>query len=230
MLAGRVEVGTIGTDMLTDEVEGPRVLLLGGRSWKVTHVDWERRRCFVEAVDAGGRAKWSGSGGGLSYEITRGMREVLLGASPASVIFTGRATEVLAGFGQRTLTMSLPNMLIVRLPSDSTGRWWTWAGTAANRSLQASLPKIVDPASGSTRICPPPAGHHRSDSSLTALADGRVARPGGRCECTSRTEVLVGAASRPGEAHIERSAWRQGTCARRLRAPSVNREMTSCDS
>jgi ATP-dependent helicase Lhr and Lhr-like helicase len=38
-----------------------------------------------------------------------------------------------------------PDRLIVRLPSDSTGRWWTWAGTAANRSLQASLPRIVDP-------------------------------------------------------------------------------------
>ena len=25
------------------------------------------------------------------------------------------------------------------------GRWWTWAGTAINRTLQASLPKLVDP-------------------------------------------------------------------------------------
>ena len=59
VLAGRVEIGTIGTDLLTEEVEGPRVLLLGGWSWKVTHVDWERRGCFVEAVDSGGQAKWS---------------------------------------------------------------------------------------------------------------------------------------------------------------------------
>ena len=32
VLAGRNEVGTIGTDLLTQEVAGPRVLLLGGRS------------------------------------------------------------------------------------------------------------------------------------------------------------------------------------------------------
>ena len=64
VLAGRVEVGTIGTDLLTESVDGPRLLLLGGRSWKVTHVDWERRRCFVEAVDGGGKAKWSGVPGG----------------------------------------------------------------------------------------------------------------------------------------------------------------------
>lgn len=31
------------------------------------------------------------------------------------------------------------------MPTDSAGRWWTWAGTAANRTLQASLPTIVDP-------------------------------------------------------------------------------------
>lgn len=145
VLAGRVEVGTIGTDLLTESVEGPRLLLLGGRSWKVTHIDWERRRCFVEAVDGGGKAKWSGVPGGLSYEVARGMREVLLGACPAGVTFTGRASTVLgelrAGFADTVAA----DRLIVFLPSDSAGRWWTWAGTAANRTLQASLPSVVDP-------------------------------------------------------------------------------------
>lgn len=145
VLAGRVEVGTIGTDLLTEEVEGPRVLLLGGRSWKVTHVDWERRRCFVDAADGGGRAKWSGSGRGLSFEITRGMREVILGASPKGVTFTARASAALDALRQSHGDNVQSDRLLVRLPSDSAGRWWTWAGTAANRSLQASLPTIVDP-------------------------------------------------------------------------------------
>ena len=130
---------------ITDEVEGPRVLLLGGRSWKVTHVDWDRRRCFVEAVDSGGRAKWSGTSGGLSYGIARGMREALLGALPRGVRFTTRATEVIAALRETYNDTVSQDRLIVRLPSDSAGRWWTWAGTAANRSLQASLPKLVDP-------------------------------------------------------------------------------------
>lgn len=145
VLAGRVEVGTIGTDLLTDEVDGPRVLLLGGRSWKVTHVDWERRHCFVEAAEGGGRAKWSGPGGGLSYDITRGMREVILGASPAGVTFTARASAMVEQLRQSYGDNVEPDKLIVRLPSDSAGRWWTWAGTAANRTLQASLPTVVDP-------------------------------------------------------------------------------------
>lgn len=145
VLAGRVEVGSIGTDLLTESVDGPRVLLLGGRSWKVTHVDWERRRCFVEPADGGGKAKWSGVPGGLSYDVTRGMREVLLGASPAAVTFTGRASKVLAELRAGFADTVTDDRLIVMLPSDSAGRWWTWAGTGANRTLQASLPTVVDP-------------------------------------------------------------------------------------
>lgn len=145
VLAGRIEVGTIGTDLLTEQVQGPRVLLLGGRSWQVTHVDWERRRCFVEAVDGGGKAKWSGSSGGLSFDIARGMRDVALGAEPAGVVFTARATGVLTGLRDSYRDNSAAGRVVVRLPDDSAGRWWTWAGTAANRTLQASLPGVVDP-------------------------------------------------------------------------------------
>jgi ATP-dependent Lhr-like helicase len=145
VLAGRNEVGTIGTDLLTEEVAGPRVLLLGGRSWQVTHVDWERRRCFVEPVDGGGQAKWSGISGGLSYDITRGMRDVVVGELPAGVTFTERATRTLAALRVSYSENAEAGRLIVRLPDGAAGRWWTWAGTAANRTLQASLPKVIDP-------------------------------------------------------------------------------------
>lgn len=145
VLAGRVEVGTIGTDLLTESVDGPRLLLLGGRSWKVTHVDWDRRRCYVEPTDDGGKAKWSGIPGGLSYEVTRGMREVLLGATPDGAAFTARAAKVLAELRLSFADSVSANGLIVRLPDGSAGSWWTWAGTAANRTLQASLPSVIDP-------------------------------------------------------------------------------------
>lgn len=145
VLAGRNEVGTIGTDLLTQEVAGPRVLLLGGRSWQVTHVDWERRRCFVEAADGGGQAKWSGMSGGLSYDITRGMRDVILGRLPAGVAFTERALRIISALRASYGENADADRLIVRLPDEAAGRWWTWAGTAANRTLQASLPKLIDP-------------------------------------------------------------------------------------
>lgn len=145
VLAGRVEVGTIGTDLLTEQVEGPRILLLGGRSWKVTHVDWERRRCFVEPADGGGTAKGSGVPGGLSYGITRGMRSVLLGSRPAGVMFTGRAAKVLEQLTAAYADTVSSESLIVRMPDATVGRWWPWPGTAANRTLQASLASVIDP-------------------------------------------------------------------------------------
>ncbi|BBZ54543.1 MULTISPECIES: DEAD/DEAH box helicase [Mycobacteriaceae] len=145
VLAGRIEVGTIGTDLLTEQTEGPRALLLAGRSWTVTHIDWERRRCFVEPAKEGGKAKWSGTGAGLSYDIARGIRSVLLGSLPAGVTFTSRATNSLASLRQTYGGNVSTDRLIVRLPDGSQGRWWTWAGTAANRTLQASLPDLVDP-------------------------------------------------------------------------------------
>ncbi|WP_182347849.1 DEAD/DEAH box helicase [Tomitella gaofuii] len=145
VLAGREEVGTVGTDMLVEEVEGPRVLLLAGRSWRVTHVDWKRRRCFVEAVDSGGKAKWSGFGTGVSYEIAQGMRAVLLGEDPADVTLTSRARSMVADLRESFAPAVTVDGVVVTLQSDTAGRWWTWAGTAANRTLQASLPGVIDP-------------------------------------------------------------------------------------
>ncbi|WP_218825581.1 hypothetical protein [Streptosporangium subroseum] len=62
----------------------------------MTFVDWTRKRVFVEQADSGGIAKWT-SGGitGLSYALTRAMREVLLGADPP-VSLTRRAQASLA--------------------------------------------------------------------------------------------------------------------------------------
>jgi hypothetical protein len=72
------------------------VLLLAGHAWLVTYVDWKRHRCFVEPTDLPGRARWSSSGGGLSFNLTRGMRDVVLGADLGGVSQTRRAIAALA--------------------------------------------------------------------------------------------------------------------------------------
>ena len=50
VLHGRDEIGRTDPVLLADRVDGPRLLLLGGRSWRVTWTDWKRRRCFVEPL------------------------------------------------------------------------------------------------------------------------------------------------------------------------------------
>ena len=97
VLHGRNEIGRIAPVLLIDWMEGPRLLLLSGRSWRVTWTDWKRRRCFVEPAESGGRARWLTSApGGISFELARAMRDVLLGADPL-VTLTRRAAGTLAG-------------------------------------------------------------------------------------------------------------------------------------
>lgn len=71
VLEGRREIGHTDSALLTEKVEGPRLLLLGGRSWKVTSIDWKTRRCYVESADKGGRARWQSFGAGESVSRLR---------------------------------------------------------------------------------------------------------------------------------------------------------------
>jgi ATP-dependent helicase Lhr and Lhr-like helicase len=86
VLAGRDEIGSVGDDVLLADAGGAAwVLLLAGRAWLVTYIDWKRRCCFVEPTDLPGRARWGGLAGGMSFQITRGMRDVLVGDEAAGV-------------------------------------------------------------------------------------------------------------------------------------------------
>ncbi|MFE6920750.1 DEAD/DEAH box helicase [Nocardia sp. NPDC057663] len=143
VLVGNEEIGTVGTTLLAERREGDLVLLLAGRSWRVEHIDWRRRRCWAVEVGESGQAKWSGSSNDWSYDVARGMRAVLLGEKVVGVSTTPRAAAVLAD--QREVysqTVSYDRSIITR--TDADARWWTWAGTATNRTLAASFPELFD--------------------------------------------------------------------------------------
>ncbi|MBT2411741.1 DEAD/DEAH box helicase [Streptomyces sp. ISL-12] len=141
---GRTEIGRTDPDLLTEEVEGPRKLLLAGRSWLVTYIDWRRRRCFVEPADEGGRAKWSGFGPDRvrSRTLTRAVREILLGVDPP-VVLTRRAQAKLAEARDTHRDVVHPAGNVITRRGDSDVRWWTWSGHRANATLAASLPSVV---------------------------------------------------------------------------------------
>jgi ATP-dependent Lhr-like helicase len=143
VLEGRREIGRTDPMVLTERVEGPRLLLLGGRSWQVTWIDWKRQHCFVEPADGGGRAKWFSSGiRGATFELSRTAHEILLGEDPP-VRLTGRAERVLAEVrAERGSTVNVGGTVITR--NDVEIRWWTWAGYRANATLGATLAGVVD--------------------------------------------------------------------------------------
>ena len=145
VLHGRDEIGRVDPSLLADRVEGPRLLLLGGRSWRVTWTDWKRRRCFVEAAEGGGRARWLSDGvGGLSFEIARSMRDLLLGEE-VPVSLTRRASGVLAGLRSDAIGRVHGGGLMISRGEDDL-RWWTWAGHRVNATLKATLGAVADEA------------------------------------------------------------------------------------
>ncbi|MFI6450030.1 DEAD/DEAH box helicase [Streptosporangium amethystogenes] len=144
VLHGRAEIGRIDPSLLCDHREGPRLLLLAGRNWQVTWIDWKRRRCFVEAAEHGGRARWQ-SGGlprGTSFQLMQAIREVLLGTAPP-VRLTRRAVDALAGARERHLDVVHPGGSVIVRGDDV--RWWTWAGYRANLTLRSTLASVTDP-------------------------------------------------------------------------------------
>ncbi|MGW5555611.1 DEAD/DEAH box helicase [Micromonospora sp. NPDC003944] len=146
VLAGRTEIGRTDPALLTAKVLGPRLLLLAGRSWRVTYVDWKRQRCFVEPAESGGKALWmtDGSPQGLSFRMVRAMRDVLLGADPP-VALTGRAKSRLADLRDDAAPVVHPAGPVLVRDSDGEVRWWTWAGFRANATLIATLSELADP-------------------------------------------------------------------------------------
>ncbi|SPT57629.1 hypothetical protein [Actinomadura madurae] len=134
VLSGRTEVGRADPMLLTERVIGPRLLLLGGYSWRVTWIDWKRRRCHVEPADGGGKAGWIGTGTGLvSFELARAARD------DPPVALTRRAAAALAAVrDDLDFSVHPGGTVISRSPSGDL-RWWTWAGDRANATLKATL-------------------------------------------------------------------------------------------
>jgi len=143
VLAGRQEVGRTDPLLLTEKTDGPRLLLLGGRSWKVIWTDWKRRRCYVEPAEGGGKARWLTPGvSGASFALSRAAREVLLGADPP-VALTHRAKRILAEVRDEHLSAVHPGGTVITRAGEDV-RWWTWAGYRANATLAATLSHLTD--------------------------------------------------------------------------------------
>ena len=144
VLSGRSEIGRSDPSVLTEQRPGPRRLLLAGRTWQVTYVDWRRRRVFVEPAEGGGVAKWTASGiAGLSFQLTRAMRGVLLGSDPR-VALTERARTRLDRLRAEIATDTVHPEATVITRDGTDVRWWTWAGYRANATLAATLSSVAD--------------------------------------------------------------------------------------
>ena len=134
---GRAELGLVHPLSFLTRRDEPVVLLLAGRNWELTHVDWNHRTAYVKAGTHGGRSRWIGRGTPLHFELCRALRKVL-DEGMTEERLSGRARkrlrEVRAGFPW----VDASTTTVVR---DAAGvdRWWTFAGARANVTLGALL-------------------------------------------------------------------------------------------
>jgi ATP-dependent helicase Lhr and Lhr-like helicase len=140
VIAGRRQVGTVDPLVLTRKVDGPRIVVLAGRAWEVTHIDWRRHRCWVSEAGQPGRMRWQGQPQPLSFELCQARRDVLLDDDPG-VRLTERATKALANERESAAPLVDRNATVI----DTSGPWWwTWAGARANATIAAAIPDVVD--------------------------------------------------------------------------------------
>ena len=139
VLHGRVDIGAVSPLALSASLPAgvPRVLSLAGRGWKVTHVDWQRRRVFVDPGSSRGKSVWNGGSPTLGYELAQAIRDVLVGHDPP-VTLSCRASARLAAIRAGGDPQPPPEGTML-VDVKGSRAWWTWAGSKANVSLAAAL-------------------------------------------------------------------------------------------
>jgi ATP-dependent Lhr-like helicase len=138
---GSKEIGYLDPIALLTNDRHLASVLLAGRVWRVTSIDWDRRFAWVEPVEGGGRSRWLGDGRPLSAELCDSIRDVLAGADPAGVTLTARASSALEEIRSSFQWARSGRTAVVRTEKDLS--WWTFAGLHANAALMAAMGPLL---------------------------------------------------------------------------------------
>lgn len=141
VLHGREELGQVDAQTFLGKQEGPRVLLLGGRPWRVTHVDWSQHVAWVEASDGRGKSSWRGEGRGLGFRLCQAMQRVLA-TSESRPDWSQRAAERIELLRDKFAWLTAEGTVLVR-DEDGEIVWWTYAGIGANATLAPTLSELA---------------------------------------------------------------------------------------
>lgn len=135
---GNAEVGFIDPMMLTGDKEG-RVILLSGKSWHITDVDWKRRTVWLEPAKEGGKARWTGSGRTLSREIAQGICRALHEGAGIHAMISKRAQLELEQVVENIPVSSDSSVFSITKSESGSTRLWTFGGTRANRTIAKQI-------------------------------------------------------------------------------------------
>lgn len=137
VLHGRQELGYVDQTTFLGKHEGPRILLLGGRSWQVNHIDWQRRVAYVEAAEGTGRSRWKGEGRGLGFRLSQAIQRVLA-TDEDREHWSRRATQRMSEIRGEFPWLAVGSSVVLSA-GDSGTEWWTFGGSRANATLARQL-------------------------------------------------------------------------------------------
>jgi ATP-dependent Lhr-like helicase len=140
---GNVEVGYIDPTMLTGEKQD-RLILLSGKSWRITDVDWKKRVVWLEPVKEGGKARWTGSGRTLSREIAQGILRSLYHGVGEHTIISKRTRDQVEQIMEEVTSAPISTTLTITRNGAGGARLWTYAGTRANRTTARQIQSLVE--------------------------------------------------------------------------------------
>jgi len=136
VLFGRKELGQVHQLTFQVHSDGPRTLSLGGRYWRVSHVDWERRQAYVEPSELQGRSRWAGTGQPVHMALGQAVAAVL--EDTGSLLqLSQRAQARLSEVRAEHPWAEPESMCLVRQADRVT--WWTFGGQLLNVALAHAL-------------------------------------------------------------------------------------------
>ena len=135
---GNRDLGYVHETTFFVKRDGPAVLLLGGRAWQVTHLDWDRRVAYVASSDVHGKSRWLGGSQPLRFELCQSIRSVL-SESEEALEWSPRATAAIREMRQEFAWLDEDCTPVVIDAKAGVTRWWTFAGGLANAMLAECL-------------------------------------------------------------------------------------------
>lgn len=128
-------------DWLTVAVEEGkerRPLILSGRAWDIQNIDFSGRKVFVTPSTAKGRARWYGQGQGLSFEIARSVREMLL-SDENSPRWSTRCRTQIGVLRDDYRAKGIESTGCVSDQTENHVVWWNFAGRFLNEAFASVL-------------------------------------------------------------------------------------------
>lgn len=143
-LQGRTEIGLIDPMVLHSSHDGPLTITLAGRGWRVTSIDWNRKRAQVEPFSVGDKVRWSGVPQPISAALAGAIRRSLQGQNASGVVLKNRTQQRLSELRAEHVRVVGVGESDVLVPHDrGRSRWWTWAGGRENARTLAALTRVA---------------------------------------------------------------------------------------